>query len=77
MRVVLRPSARMAGTCGNLGTMIFTLLLGRLVSSYGYEPFFIALPLLDVLGAGLLWTLVRERPTEGGFPGHGANGAES
>jgi len=67
----------MAGTCGNLGTMIFTLLLGRLVSSYGYEPFFIALPLLDVLGAGLLWTLVRERPTEDGFPGHGANGAES
>jgi len=55
----------MAGTCGNLGTMIFTLLLGKLVSTYGYDPFFVALPLLDVLGAALLWALVREHP-EGG-----------
>jgi ACS family hexuronate transporter-like MFS transporter len=52
----------MAGTCGNLGTLIFTLLLGKLVSTYGYDPFFVALPLLDVVGAGLLWALVRERP---------------
>lgn len=57
----------MAGTCGNLGTMIFTLLLGKLVSTYGYDPFFVALPLLDVLGAGLLWSLVREPPTEHGL----------
>jgi ACS family hexuronate transporter-like MFS transporter len=55
----------MAGTCGNLGTMIFTLLLGKLVSTYGYEPFFVALPLLDVVGAGLLWALVREHSAEG------------
>jgi MFS transporter, ACS family, hexuronate transporter len=50
----------LAGTCGNLGTMFFTLLLGALVPTYGYAPFFIALPLLDILGAGLLWALVRE-----------------
>ena len=56
----------MAGTCGNFGTMIFTLLLGKLLSTYGYDPFFIALPLLDVLGAALLWTLVREHPTDSG-----------
>ncbi|HET7544094.1 MAG TPA: MFS transporter [Polyangiaceae bacterium] len=56
----------MAGTCGNLGTMTFTLLLGKLLSTYGYDPFFVALPLLDVLGAGLLWALVRERSAEHG-----------
>jgi len=56
----------MAGTCGNLGTMIFTLLLGKLLPTYGYAPFFVALPLLDVLGAGLLWALVREPSTEEG-----------
>jgi ACS family hexuronate transporter-like MFS transporter len=53
----------MAGTCGNLGTMLFTLLLGKWVSTHGYAPFFVALPLLDVLGAGLLWALVREPAT--------------
>jgi ACS family hexuronate transporter-like MFS transporter len=51
----------LAGTCGNVGTMLFTLLLGKLVSVYGYGPFFIALPMFDVLGAVLLWALVRER----------------
>lgn len=57
----------MAGTCGNVGTMLFTLSLGRLLSTYGYGPFFIALPLLDVLGAGLLWALVREPPMGAGL----------
>jgi len=67
----------MAGTCGNLGTMIFTLLLGKLVATYGYGPFFVALPLLDVLGAGLLWALVRERPTEDGLSGRESRVVES
>jgi len=48
-----------------------------LVSTHGYEPFFVALPLLDVLGAGLLWALVRERPTEDGLLSQGANVDES
>ena len=59
----------MAGTCGNLGTMVFTLLLGKLVATHGYGPFFVALPLLDVLGAALLWTLVRERRPDPGESG--------
>ncbi|MEI9938585.1 MAG: MFS transporter [Pseudomonadota bacterium] len=62
----------MAGTCGNLGTMVFTLLLGKLVSTHGYAPFFVALPLLDVLGAALLWALVRERSTEDGLASQGS-----
>ncbi len=53
--------AGMAGTCGNAGLLIFSLLIGAMVSTVGYTPFFICLGVLDLLGAGVLWTLVRER----------------
>ena len=53
--------AGLAGTCGNTGVLIFSLLIGGLVTTIGYDPFFIALGVLDLVGAVLLWTLVRER----------------
>ena len=53
--------AGMAGTCGNAGVLLFSLLMGALVTRIGYTPFFIGLAALDLLGAALLWTLVRER----------------
>jgi ACS family hexuronate transporter-like MFS transporter len=53
--------AGMAGTCGNAGVLIFSLLIGSLVSRVGYAPFFIGLAVLDLIGALVLWTLVRER----------------
>jgi ACS family hexuronate transporter-like MFS transporter len=53
--------AGMAGTCGNAGLLISSLLIGGLVTKIGYTPFFIMLPLLDVVGAVVLWTVVRER----------------
>lgn len=49
----------MAGTFGNLGVLIFSLLIGSLVTTVGYAPFFVALAALDILGAVLLWTLVK------------------
>ncbi|MEO7598103.1 MAG: MFS transporter, partial [Opitutus sp.] len=52
----------MAGTCGNAGILVFNLLIGVLVVKIGYTPFFICLGLLDLLGAVVLWTLVREQP---------------
>jgi ACS family hexuronate transporter-like MFS transporter len=55
--------AGMAGTCGNLGVLVFSLLIGGLVASVGYDPFFVALGVLDLPGCVLLWTLVRDRPT--------------
>ena len=58
-------AAGMAGTFGNAGLLIFTLAIGGLVSRIGYTPFFIALGLLDIVGAAVLWTLVRERTPEG------------
>ena len=51
----------MAGTLGNAGLLIFSLLIGGLVATVGYTPFFICLAVLDLLGAVVLWTVVRER----------------
>jgi ACS family hexuronate transporter-like MFS transporter len=53
--------AGMAGTCGNAGVLVFSLLMGALVTRIGYTPFFIGLAALDLLGAVVLWTVVRER----------------
>ncbi|OYX81821.1 MAG: MFS transporter [Brevundimonas sp. 32-68-21] len=50
----------MAGTCGNFGVLVFSLLIGSLVATVGYTPFFVALAILDLIGAVLLWTLVRD-----------------
>jgi ACS family hexuronate transporter-like MFS transporter len=54
-------AAGMAGTLGNAGLLIFSLLIGGLVATVGYTPFFICLGLLDLVGAVVLWTVVRER----------------
>jgi ACS family hexuronate transporter-like MFS transporter len=53
--------AGLAGTCGNAGVFIFNALIGGLVLTIGYTPFFIGLAMLDLLGTLVLWTLVRER----------------
>ena len=55
--------AGMAGTLGNAGLLIFSLLIGGLVATIGYTPFFVCLGLLDVVGAIILWTVVRETAT--------------
>lgn len=52
--------AGMAGTMGNLGLTLFNLAIGVMVASFGYAPFFVCLAALDLLGAVVLWTLVRE-----------------
>ena len=53
--------AGMAGTCGNAGVLVFSLIIGALVARIGYTPFFVCLGVLDLVGALALWTLVRER----------------
>ena len=44
--------AGMAGTCGNAGLLIFSLLIGGLVATVGYTPFFVGLGVLDLVGRG-------------------------
>jgi len=55
--------AGMAGTCGNAGVLVFNALIGGLVAAIGYTPFFIGLAVLDLVGAAVLWTVVREPAT--------------
>ena len=52
--------AGLAGTCGNGGVLVFSLIIGALVAAVGYTPFFICLGVLDLIGAVILWTVVRE-----------------
>lgn len=53
--------AGMAGTFGNAGMLAFNAVIGVLVVTIGYTPFFIGLAVLDLVGAALLWAIVRER----------------
>lgn len=52
--------AGMAGTFGNAGVLGSSLLIGALVATIGYEPIFVCLGALDLIGAVVLWTVVRE-----------------
>jgi ACS family hexuronate transporter-like MFS transporter len=52
--------AGMAGTFGNLGILLFNLLIGGLVATVGYAPFFVCLGIFDLIGAAILWTFVRD-----------------
>ena len=54
-------TAGRAGTLGNAGLLIFSLVIGGLVAKVGYTPFFICLAVLDLVGAVVLWSVVRER----------------
>jgi ACS family hexuronate transporter-like MFS transporter len=65
-------AAGMAGTMGNAGLLVFSLLIGGLVATVGYTPFFICLGMLDLIGAVVVWSLVRERNIGGETPVLGA-----
>jgi len=51
--------AGMQGTLGNFGLLLFNLLIGGLVMTIGYTPFFVALGAFDLVGAVILWIVVR------------------
>jgi MFS transporter, ACS family, hexuronate transporter len=39
--------------------MLFTLAIGQSADLYGYNPLFVALAALDVVGALVLWSMLR------------------
>jgi ACS family hexuronate transporter-like MFS transporter len=51
----------MAGTVAWSGGMLFKLLIGKSADLYGYNPLFAALGALDVIGALVLWAMLRGR----------------
>ncbi|MEJ1973240.1 MAG: MFS transporter [Lacunisphaera sp.] len=60
-RTEVATVASLAGTLGNAGILVFTALMGGLVATVGYPPFFVGLAALDLVGAVILWTVVREK----------------
>lgn len=49
----------MAGTAAWVGGMLFTFLIGSSADKFGYDPLFVALAVLDLLGMAALWILLR------------------
>ena len=54
----------MAGTSAWIGGMLFTLLIGKSADTFGYNPLFVALAVLDLLAALVLWSLLRSPSSE-------------
>jgi ACS family hexuronate transporter-like MFS transporter len=52
--------AGMAGTCANLGILIFTFELGQHIDQMGYNPVFIMLAVLDLVAAAVAWMVIRK-----------------
>jgi len=48
-----------AGLLANFGVLLSGLAIGHWVGEWGYQPFFIAVFISDIIAALMLWTLVR------------------
>lgn len=54
----------MAGSIGWIGGALFTLVVGALAETIGYNPLFVMLALFDLAGAAILWALLRDQKAE-------------
>jgi len=52
----------MTGMAAYMGATIFTLITGVLIKSVGYGPLFVCLSVFDIIGATVVWNLLRNRP---------------
>jgi ACS family hexuronate transporter-like MFS transporter len=50
-----------AGMFGYLGGAVFTLMVGQLANTIGYEPLFAVLVLFDLVAAATLWAFIGVR----------------
>jgi ACS family hexuronate transporter-like MFS transporter len=51
----------LAGMAGYLGGTIFSLVLGQLANTVGYEPLFACLSVFDLLAVAIVWVVLGER----------------
>lgn len=49
----------MAGSAAWIGGLSFSLIIGALADTIGYNPLFVCLALFDFVGVAVLWTLMR------------------
>jgi ACS family hexuronate transporter-like MFS transporter len=54
----------LSGSAALAGGMIFTFIVGWLVTHIGYAPVFVTIAFLDLIGAVILWSMIREPKTE-------------
>ncbi|WP_368854596.1 MFS transporter, partial [Enterobacter hormaechei] len=48
----------LAGMSGYMGGMLFSLAVGTLATTIGYNPLFVALAVFDIVAAILVWTML-------------------
>lgn len=59
---IVATAGGMAGSAAWIGGMSFSLVIGALADTIGYNPLFACLAIFDLIGAAVLWTLLR-RPS--------------
>jgi MFS transporter, ACS family, hexuronate transporter len=59
----------LAGTVGYIGGLGFILIVGYVTASFGYAPLFTAIAFLDLIGAALVWVLIRAPDAAAGMRG--------
>ncbi|HEX7851867.1 MAG TPA: MFS transporter [Sphingomonas sp.] len=56
---VVATAGGMAGSAAWIGGMGFSLVIGALADTIGYNPLFACLAVFDLIGAAVVWTLLR------------------
>jgi ACS family hexuronate transporter-like MFS transporter len=56
---VVATASGMAGSAAWIGGLGFSLVIGALADTVGYNPLFVCLAIFDLVGAAVLWTLLR------------------
>lgn len=58
-RRVVATASGMAGSAAWIGGMSFSLVIGALADTIGYNPLFVCLAVFDLIGVAVLWILLR------------------
>lgn len=58
---VVATAGGMAGSAAWIGGLSFSLVIGAMADTVGYNPLFVCLAIFDVIGTAVLWTLLRPR----------------
>ena len=54
----------LAGSVGYAGGILFVLIVGYVATHFGYAPLFTTIAFLDLIGAALVWILIRAPKAE-------------
>ena len=68
-RRVVAMATGMAGSAAWAGGLSFSLIIGALADTIGYNPLFVCLALFDLIGTAVLWTLLRRKESPNGRDG--------